>query len=76
MIVTLAPREKLQTDVRSLKGLVRELKLEKLDNAELIRHLKGEVFQAEDAMLAEKDELVRAQLQAELLTGQIEAMKQ
>ena len=67
---------KLQTDVQSLKGMVRELKMEKMDNAELIRHLKGEVFSAEDAMLAEKDELVRAQLQTELLTSQIKSMKE
>ena len=69
-------REKLQAEVKSLKSMLRELQMEKLDSAEMIRHLKGEVFCAEDAMLSEKDELVRAQLQVEMLNLQIEAMKE
>ena len=55
--------------------MVRELKTENMEDKEFIRHLKGELFSAEDDMLTEKDQLVRAQLQVELLTSQVGSMK-
>ena len=62
--------------MQTLRKSVRGLSTEKFEDKEFIRHLKGEVFAAKDEMLAEKDELFRAQLQVEMMSSQLKGVQE
>lgn len=69
-------RQVLELEVNVLKSSLSELNMEHLDDKDFIRHLKGEVFVAQDAMLSEKDEFVRAQLQVDSFSTQLATMQE
>ena len=62
--------------MRNLKQSLKDLNVESHEHNDFIRHLKGEVFAAQDEMLSEKDELFRAQLQVEMLSSQLKGVQQ